>query len=198
MDDCPRGFKFCKTQQKCVPIHSGVEDKLDLKYQRYFFKGDDPMNKIPINKLHEAEELVDLAFDESFEIFGKVIKAEKKLEKLLNILTQECASCGCQDGEMLDNEAMEEPDTVDDYEDDEPNDIAHEPNQNATALYASVIKQMSEYNNLSEDKKAEYKAYFNGMLKKYGVKNPSQLPDDKKKDFFNAVDKGWKAKKETD
>ena len=48
---------------------------------------------------------------------------------------------------------------------------------------------------LSED---AYKEFFKKMLNKYGVKTPSELSDDKKKEFFNAVDKGWKADKESD
>lgn len=48
---------------------------------------------------------------------------------------------------------------------------------------------------LSED---AYKEFFKKMLNKYGVKTPSELSDDKKKAFFNAVDKGWKANKESD
>jgi len=45
---------------------------------------------------------------------------------------------------------------------------------------------------------SEYKKFFQSMLAKYGVKSPSELSGDKKKAFFNAVDKGWKGKKETD
>lgn len=48
---------------------------------------------------------------------------------------------------------------------------------------------------LSED---AYKEFFKKMLSKYGVKTPSELDNAKKKEFFNAVDKGWKAKKELD
>lgn len=44
----------------------------------------------------------------------------------------------------------------------------------------------------------DYKEFFKKMLSKYGVKTPSELDDAKKKEFFNAVDKGWKAKKESD
>lgn len=45
---------------------------------------------------------------------------------------------------------------------------------------------------------AEYKAFFNKMLKKYGVKDPSELDAENKKKFFDEVDAGWKADKETD
>jgi hypothetical protein len=41
----------------------------------------------------------------------------------------------------------------------------------------------------------DYKAYFKTMLKKYGYDSPADIPADKKKEFFNAVDKGWKGEK---
>ena len=44
----------------------------------------------------------------------------------------------------------------------------------------------------SGDKEA-YQKFFNGVLKKFGVKSPSQLKGDKKKEFFDYIDKNWKA-----
>jgi len=44
----------------------------------------------------------------------------------------------------------------------------------------------------------EYMAFFRKMLKKYGVDSPADLDDAKKKQFFDEVDKGWKAEEETD
>lgn len=41
-----------------------------------------------------------------------------------------------------------------------------------------------------------YKEFFTKMLKKYGVDEPDKLPDDKKKQFYDEVDKKWKGKKE--
>jgi len=41
-------------------------------------------------------------------------------------------------------------------------------------------------------KQKEYRKFFDGMLKKYGVKSPSELSGDKKKEFFAAIEKGWK------
>ena len=38
----------------------------------------------------------------------------------------------------------------------------------------------------------EYRMFFDGMLKKFGVKSPSELSGDKKKEFFSAIEKGWK------
>jgi hypothetical protein len=42
-----------------------------------------------------------------------------------------------------------------------------------------------------------YQKFFQAKLKKYGVKSPSELDDDKKKKFFDEVEKGWKAKDES-
>lgn len=43
---------------------------------------------------------------------------------------------------------------------------------------------------------SDYEAYFRDMLKKHGYDSPADIPDDKKADFFNAVDKGYSAQNE--
>ena len=42
----------------------------------------------------------------------------------------------------------------------------------------------------SGDKEA-YQKFVNTMLKKFGVKSPSELEGDKKKEFYDALDAGW-------
>jgi hypothetical protein len=49
-----------------------------------------------------------------------------------------------------------------------------------------------------DEKSNDYKAYFKKMLKKYGVDEPDKIPEKDRKKFYDEVDKGWKAKKETD
>ena len=44
----------------------------------------------------------------------------------------------------------------------------------------------------------DYKTFFKSMMKKWNINSPSELSDDKKKEFFDVVDKEWKAKKESD
>jgi len=58
----------------------------------------------------------------------------------------------------------------------------------------SLGKNFSDYLKEQED----YKTYFAGMLKKYGYKSPADIPPEKKKEFFDAVDAGFKGKKEND
>ena len=54
-------------------------------------------------------------------------------------------------------------------------------------LVDAAEKMMQE----ASDKQKEYQKFFDGMLKKYGVKSPSELSGDKKKEFFAAIEKGW-------
>ena len=49
-----------------------------------------------------------------------------------------------------------------------------------------------------EIEEGDYKAFFNSAMKKFGISSPDELEDEKKKKFFNYVDKNYKAKKETD
>ncbi len=80
------------------------------------------------------------------------------------------------------------------------NDINQVPNQNPGELLKSVYDELSEsqiWDMVVEIRINEnYKKYFKAMLKKHGYSSPADIPADKKKDFFNAVDKGWKAVKE--
>jgi len=46
--------------------------------------------------------------------------------------------------------------------------------------------------------KETYQKFFDGVLKKFNVKSPSELDDKKKKEFFDYVDTNWKADKESD
>ena len=47
----------------------------------------------------------------------------------------------------------------------------------------------------SGDKEA-YQKFFNSALKKFGVKSPAELKGDKKKEFFDYVDKNWTGESE--
>ena len=48
------------------------------------------------------------------------------------------------------------------------------------------------------EKDGEYEKFFQSAMKKFGIKSPAELDDDKKKDFFNYVDKNYSAENETD
>ena len=43
------------------------------------------------------------------------------------------------------------------------------------------------------DKQKEYQKVFKASMKKFGVKSPAELKGDKKKEFFDYVDKNYDA-----
>lgn len=49
---------------------------------------------------------------------------------------------------------------------------------------------------LSETKDSEYSKFFRQKMDDYGVESPAELSNDEKSEFFDAVDKEWKAKGE--
>jgi hypothetical protein len=52
------------------------------------------------------------------------------------------------------------------------------------------MKTLQQIREASGGKEA-YQKFFNILLKKFGVKSPSELEGDKKKQFYDAIDKGW-------
>ena len=48
------------------------------------------------------------------------------------------------------------------------------------------------------EKQKEYQAFFAKTLKKFGVSSPSELEGEKKKEFFDYIDKNWKGSDEED
>lgn len=59
------------------------------------------------------------------------------------------------------------------------------------------MKTLQQIREASGDKEA-YQKFFNGMLKKFGVKSASELATDKKKEFYDAIDAGWEGDNEED
>ena len=54
------------------------------------------------------------------------------------------------------------------------------------------MKSLKQIREASGGKEA-YMKFFNSLLKKFGVSSPSELKGKKKKDFFDALDKGWES-----
>lgn len=56
---------------------------------------------------------------------------------------------------------------------------------------------LSETNGKKSGDEEEYRKFFNKMMKIYGISSPDELDKEKRKEFFDAVDAGWKADHET-
>tara|TARA_Y100000592_G_scaffold95075_1_gene160886 strand:+ start:130 stop:774 length:645 start_codon:yes stop_codon:yes gene_type:complete len=60
-------------------------------------------------------------------------------------------------------------------------------------------KDKEEYESSTSLKEGDYEEFFQKAMKKFGISSPDELgSDEKKKEFFNFVDKNYKAKSETD
>ena len=76
--------------------------------------------------------------------------------------------------------------------------------QRMGALYEDMGNILCRYYEVGEGikeeegGKEEYQKFFNAALKKYGVSSPDDLDDEKKKEFFNYVDKNWSGESEAD
>ncbi len=277
--DCPRGFHWCDKKEECIPERTGVDDKLTVKAERYFFKSEvdkmlEPIKEdgcpngfvwcpnskkcipaeaqksqgkgkgkgfgkgkgpvgVPKREDIAIDELVDEVFDGGFAQFGKNRSVEKQVDKILDLVVSEVefgkgtvatsrpydhpvktrvVSTLDGDSEVGVDECVgpviaQQEDGFEDSEydggpekPDDPkkisNDINQVPNQNPGELLKSVHDELSEariWKTIAEMRINEnYKKYFKLMLKKHGYSSPADIPADKKKEFFNAVDKGWK------
>ena len=59
---------------------------------------------------------------------------------------------------------------------------------------AKIIELISLH---AEGDKEEYQKFFKSALAKFGIKSPTELDDEKKKEFFNYIDKNYDAKNES-
>ena len=64
--------------------------------------------------------------------------------------------------------------------------------------YRKYIERLTPGETIKEKKgdKEAYQKFFNSALKKFGVKSPAELKGDKKKEFFDYVDKNWTGESE--
>jgi hypothetical protein len=63
-------------------------------------------------------------------------------------------------------------------------------------LMEEVEPEEDEAKLKESEKQKAYQKFFNAALKKFGVESPGDLDDSKKKEFFNYIDKNYKAKAE--
>jgi len=59
-------------------------------------------------------------------------------------------------------------------------------------------KEKAKETDEESEKQKKYQAFFNKSLKKFGVKSPDELDNEKKKEFFDYIDKNYEADKESD
>ena len=71
-------------------------------------------------------------------------------------------------------------------------------NEEVTEEVVEEAHAMNEAKSKMQEDKERYQKFFQSALKKFGVDSPAQLKGDKKKEFFDYVDKNYEADNETD
>tara|TARA_R110000868_G_scaffold240454_1_gene494910 strand:+ start:92 stop:445 length:354 start_codon:yes stop_codon:yes gene_type:complete len=66
-----------------------------------------------------------------------------------------------------------------------------------TGFQLGLTDSLIEASRKVAESSAEYKKFFDGALKKFGVTSPSELDDAKKKEFFDYIDKNWNGESES-
>jgi len=70
-------------------------------------------------------------------------------------------------------------------------------NMDTNSLLSTLNEKCAKKKPVKEEgDKAAYQAFFDKMLKKFGVKSPDELSDKDKKKFYDAIDKGWNSESE--
>jgi len=153
-----------------------------------------------MSKTKEAEQLVDLILDDSY---VQVKEADRKTDRILDQVTGPPP--------MKDEEDLE---SIEEHEDNVVDEV---PDENIAATKKDIEKEVTEQDEVAGDEEekekeeeieekckeglkeeTEYQKFFKKKLADMGVKSPAELSDKKKKEFFNVIDKEWKAEKETD
>jgi len=111
---------------------------------------------------------------------GMDVTGDKK-----NILAYMQAS----DGHGMDSDDLEElyPELMEGYKKAKKEDVDEEELEND-----------KEETDEQSEKQKKYQAFFDKALKKFGVKSPAELEGDKKKEFFDYVDKNYEGDNEAD
>ena len=68
-------------------------------------------------------------------------------------------------------------------------------------MFSSDVDDLAESKEMTDEeseKQKKYQAFFNKALKKFGVSSPAELEGDKKKEFFDYIDKNYEADNEED
>jgi len=194
MPSCPKGQRWCPIKKKCIP---DVPPKgQGQRMARGGGKG--PMGvpkKNPpgrgMGRMMQAQE----------EIFAVDNPEFKTVEKHVDFLVDAAIS---HVGENeLKNEPAEDPEEefsrlqydvagYDKYSKKGTDD--YESPSNMMSVGETIEQVLAEKSKLKD----AYMKFFRKMLKKQGVGTVKDMSKSQKKVFFNKVDRGWKAKNETD
>ena len=161
--------KFGSTLQKEENLKQIAETLSDIanKAKSYTLsETDDWFDKVTVNR--NMKELTTLS-----KSFGKIAQESHQLQQRLSGLYEDMGHVLSRYFEIDDSEEHPQADQEDDM-----------IKAKLTAPKSSAIKE------------GDYEEFFQKAMKKFGISSPDELEDDKKKEFFNYVDRNYQAKNE--
>ena len=132
---------------------------------------DDWFDKVTINR--NMKELTNLSKQ-----FGKIAKESDSLQQRMGGLYEDMGHVLSRYFEIEDGEGSEE-----------------EPQKDQED---AMIKRGLKNVKGADINEGDYEAFFKSAMKKFGISSPEELDDDKKKEFFNYIDKNYSGENETD
>ena len=219
-EECPNGFKWCNVKQMCVPI---PDEGMDLDSKLPEIGGgvmeESKLMELIDNKIKECtaqtNALMSYPDDKPAGMMKRLRKDIGGLEEIFHMLREKGEYKAFFQSVLKDKYGVSSPREL-------PDDKRREFFQYINANWKSKTEEkveagvqdvgvqkalgikeikielegvVGDFNKrLSEE--GSYETYFQTMLSKWGVKTPKELPDDKKKEFFDSVNSGWKSKDE--
>jgi len=158
----------CPEGQAWCPIHKKCipEDQRPGR-GKHFGKGKGPIGNP--KQEQKIDDLVDEVFEEGFDKLKQMITLEKQVDDILD-------KVGPRDEKSVVKVRVS------------PTMQGGIDVRIAESEILDILQNLKEDNN--------YKVYFKSKLLRSGYKSIKDMPDDVKKNFFNSVDKGWKAQNE--
>lgn len=139
---------------------------------------DDWFDKVTINR--NMKELTNLSKQ-----FGKIAKESNSLQQRMGGLYEDMGHVLGRYFEIDGSDEKHEP--------------GHERDMEKQADQEdAMIKRGLKNVKGSDINEGDYEAFFKSAMKKFGISSPDELEDDKKKEFFNYIDKNYSGENETD
>jgi hypothetical protein len=170
----------------------------------------------------EEERLVDLILDGKY---NSAVRADRKVDRILDQISGPPPKKKDEDEEEIEEKCKEvrehEDNVIDEVPDEDigatKKDIEKEITEQKTGPGGHIPdgtgphgrgmgpgggtasgKGMEEEEEDKINEETEYQKFFKKKMEAWGITSPAELAGAKKKEFFNVVDKEWKAKKESD
>jgi len=178
--ECPKNYRWCPIEKKCVP---NDEEKGKGKRQGRG-QGKGPMGTP--QKVQEAFDLLDAILVGDYQVYKTLQEMEDLLDEFLDEVENKIDNIPDQNLPELQQDVESD---IGGTDSDEPEEAAADEKPQIENILLKTTKRLI--------KEEEFRTYFKGMMKKWKITSPTQLSDEKKKEFFSAVDKGWNAKKES-